>query len=111
MAAHDDFSDMDDLDRAPTRADNQTQAAPAAQTMRCVKCSGSGAFRGGGICFTCKGSGQVSIHYNARRAAFVKGQETQRTNRVERAQAWKEANKEMHAFLVAGSDRGWEFAN
>lgn len=109
-----DFSDLDDLDAAPVRAESaETKARKAAAPMiTCPRCAGRGTVTFGyrsGPCYLCKSSGQVRADWEKKRAAFRKGEQTKAQNARVKSQEWKEAYPAEAAWLRANDGRS-EFA-
>lgn len=104
-----DFSDLDDLDAQPVRAEhpNVTAARAACPMIQCPRCKGSGRVTWGyvnirsGDCNQCKGTGQVRADWEKRRAAFRKGEATKAQNLVEKVANWKAANPAEWGWLRA----------
>lgn len=114
----DDFSDMDDLDSAPTRPETASQRAAreAAPTIACPKCAGTGqftfgyAYRRTEACLMCKGTGQVRADWQKRREAFRKGEATKVANRANREVQWRLTHPAQAEWLQKSADRGFGFA-
>lgn len=117
-AKWDDFSDMDDLDSAPTLPESRAKQAQraAAPMIDCPHCRGTGRVTWGyvniqsGECRQCKGTGKVRADWEKRRAAFRKGEETKAANKKARAEAWRTEHPAEAEWLRKAGLRGFNFA-
>jgi hypothetical protein len=103
-----DWTDLDDLDRAPTAR----APAAAAPSTPCPSCSGSGRWRSPsgastGPCFTCQGTGQVTPGRIRRQQAARRGRVTAASNKAARIAAWRAEHPDAAAWLDA--DRPFPF--
>lgn len=118
---------LDDLFAAPTGEVRQPVNAPesfkAKEAARaegfyeaCWKCGGSGSYRGpsqhGSRCFACQGKGGKTYKQPRAKRLAAKMQRAERKDAKKRAEIaeWIAANPEVHADIVAGAERGSDFA-
>lgn len=115
-----DVSDLEeDLDKVETKEDFLDQAVEFARKP-CIRCGGTGAWRGIRRCFTCNGSGKSNRKIRVD-AEGVKNREKARTYRanakkkkglkmVETAETYMKANPEVSAWIIAGMKKKNDFA-
>ena len=82
---------------------------------RCGKCAGSGYWRPGYPCFACKGQGSKSFRTAPEARAKARGASQAKrvqalADKAAQAQAWREANPELWAWMVDAAKRDFEFA-
>ena len=112
-----DFSSMDDLDTAPVRNEQAALAQKAAApTVDCPKCLGKGKYTFGfryirtEPCKVCKGSGKVKADWEKARAAYQKGEETKKNNKLAKQQAWIDAHPAEWKW-INGAAANFQFAS